>query len=113
MKLTIKDRYILLQLLPQTGTFSTIRAVDKVRKALAPSPEEVKEYKIHDAVTPDGKPTVNWDKELDDKEVDIEIPAAGFEVLKDAMKKMDTEGKLPVPWVETLEKLDAIVQAPK
>ena len=46
VKLNIPERYLLIQIIPQTGNFETMSTIEALTKVLYPSEVEVKKYEI-------------------------------------------------------------------
>ena len=46
IKLNIPERYLLIQIIPQTGNFETMSTIEALTKVLYPSEVEVKKYEI-------------------------------------------------------------------
>ena len=100
MKLNIRDRFVLLNILPPEGDFSTVKIVHRLRQDLAPSEKEFKDYNIQ---TKDGQ--VMWDDAVDKKRgpKDVEIGGKAFSIIEEQFKKLDKEKKLTEGHISTYE----------
>lgn len=89
MTLTIKERFILLHVLPKEGNLTTLRIVRELRESLSFSEKEHADYKIkfHE------NGMVTWDETCDFKK-DIPIGNVAMSVISDQLKKMDREKTL-------------------
>lgn len=88
MPLTVKDRLVLLNILPETGDLTTIRIVRELREALSFSEAEHADLQM----VQDGG-MVRWvEGAIPDKAVDIG-PKAG-DTIRAALGKLDKEKKL-------------------
>ena len=88
MKLSIKDRLVLLNTLPPEGNFATLKIVHELKMALAPSEEEAKAI---DLVQEAGQ--LRWNP-TKDVEKDVPIGKVARGVIETALKKLDAEKKL-------------------
>jgi len=94
MKLTFKERLGLASVLPEQGTFGTLRTVRKLREALEFTDEEVEKYKLH-AVSVPGNTIWSWAPEFKDTRVEIDIDLPGQAFIIAELKKLSAEGHLP------------------
>jgi len=83
MKLDIRERLVVSGLLPPEGNFITLKIIQKLREALAPTEKETKDWEIQVDVN-----QYKWDG-TKDTTVDIAISEAGREMIVDALKKLD------------------------
>ena len=88
MKLGIPERVMLLGLLPAQGSIVTLRVVNELRAALSFSEKEISKSKIQQ----EGD-KIQWDPKVDPQK-EVTIGDAASTVIKDALKKMDTDGTL-------------------
>ena len=88
MKLSIKDRIVLHNILPSEGSFVTLKIVRDLREALGFSEAEVAEFEIRQEGA-----DVHWNA---DKAVDkeVEIGPAAAQVIRSALSKLDQQQKL-------------------
>jgi hypothetical protein len=92
MNLSVGERYVLLDVLPKEGTYTTLRVVNKLREALSFSEEEIKTYQITETPMPGGAVAVKWDVRASD--ADIVIGEKATDLIVESLKKLDKEGKL-------------------
>ena len=86
VKLDVRERLVLLSVLPQEGNFVTLKVVRELREGLSFNEDEIKQYKF---VQVEGR--VTWyDKAEQVKE--IEIGEKAMDIIKEALKKLN-EGK--------------------
>jgi len=88
MKLILLERLKILQILPAEGNFITLNIVQKLREALSPTEKEFKDFEIVDK---DGQ--ISWN-EKGREEIEIEIGEKATDIIVEALKKLDEEGKL-------------------
>ena len=91
MKLNIKNRLILLQILPSKGNLSDMVEVMELAKKLKLSDEEQEliSYKIDDSNN------FYWDPDKD-FEKDFELNSDKIKILKDTINKLDEENNIPL-----------------
>jgi hypothetical protein len=88
MKLCVKDRIVLLGILPATGDFLTLKIVRQLREALSFSEEETKSLKLSN----DGQ-QVKWEAEADPMK-DIQIGEKAMDLIVASLKKLDEKKEL-------------------
>jgi len=88
MKLEVRERLVLLSILPEQGNFITLKVVRKLRESLSFSEEELKTYKF---VQEEGR--VSWDDKAEQSKL-VEIGTQAKIIIQDALKKLDEEKKL-------------------
>lgn len=91
MKLNIKNRLILLQILPSKGNLSDMVEVMDLAKQLKLSDEEkvLINYQIDDSNN------FYWDPDKD-FEKDFELNSDKIKILKDTVNKLDEENNIPL-----------------
>ena len=88
MQLKLSERFVILQIIPEEGSFATLKIVNDLRLVLSPSEAEFKEFEI----TQEGD-MLKWNlKGEEEKEIAIGEKAA--DVIVDALKKLDKDKKL-------------------
>lgn len=92
MNLSVSERYALLALLPAEGTFTTLKIVRKLRESLSFTEDEIKLYNLKENVSPDGQLRVSWDANA--AEAEIELGEKATDLIVEALKKRDKEGKI-------------------
>lgn len=98
-KLTLSDRLILLDILPQTGTYITMKILREFKEQLSFSEEELKNYEIK--LEEDGK--VSWNPIHMTETKDFSIGDTMHSIIKTAFKKLDDEEKLRAEHLELYE----------
>jgi len=104
MKLGIKERILLLNLLPAQGDFTTMKAIQNLRDGLIFTEDEVGRFGIKQ-----DDQRIIWDVAVDE-DVEIVIGPVGNTVVIDALKKLDEEKRLIADHLELWEKF---VENPK
>lgn len=99
MDLTIRERIILLSILPKEGNYAMLKILTNLRMSLAFTEEEVKEWKI---VTNPKSGQTTWDGDAEASEVPIGEKAT--DIIVDAFKKLDRENKLTEEMIDTYER---------
>ncbi len=88
MELSILERIILMGILPSEANYLTHKIIVNLKLELAPDEKETKEYEI---VEKDGNVFWNPKKERAKK---VEIGEKAHEIIHNALKKLDEEGKI-------------------
>ena len=86
-KLTLSDRFAILNILPTEGNFATLKIVRKLREQLSLTEAEIKEYKVlqrDDQIT--------WAK--GDKTTEMTFGEFAEGLIKERLKKMNEANKL-------------------
>ena len=86
-RLRIKERLVLLGILPETGNLLTIRIVRELREALSFSEAEYEDVQMQR----DGE-QIRWQEPENPRP--IEIGAKGQEIIREALAKLDKDEKL-------------------
>ena len=91
MKLGMRDRFVLLNILPPEGDIATIKIVHRLRQDLAPTEQEFKDYNI---VQKEGQ--VMWDDAMEKKRGPQEkkIGPKAFMLIEEAFEKLNKDKKL-------------------
>ena len=90
MKLTIEERYAIIQLLPTRSSFSTMSGIKKAEDILYPSEAEVKKMKIREVLTGD-KNQILWDKKEGSKQINIPLGEIVCELIKQKLESLDKD----------------------
>ena len=98
MKLNIKERLVLLGVMPVEGNFLTLKIVRQLREDLSFSEEELKQYKFNEE-----QGRITWD-ESQEQPKDVPIGKEGKRIIRDALEKLDREEKLREDHVSVFEK---------
>lgn len=96
MNLTVMERVVLFNLLPEKGTFTTVRAVHDLRMALPLTEEERDTCGFQE-----NEQGVGWQTDF---EADIPINVEQFRVCKEALTGLDRRGELTLQHVSLYEK---------
>ena len=97
----MRDRFVLLNIMPPEGDISTIKIVHKLRMDLAPTEKELKDYKIRQT---EGQ--VVWDDAMEKKRGPQEkkIGPKAYIMIEEQFKKLNDEKKLTEGHLSTYEK---------
>lgn len=101
MKLGLNERFVILQILPQRESLSTLRIVRSLQMDLAPSEEETKKHNIRDDVDADGNPIIAWDT---DSGKDIEFGEKACEIVKAGIEAVSERGEATLELLDLYEK---------
>ena len=103
MKLSVRERLGLLEMLPQEGGYSALKALRRAKEALAITPEEAKDFDFIQTPVAGGKFSFTWDTE---KEKIREIPLDEYttDTVRDILVKKEKEGKLSEQTFDLYEK---------
>lgn len=88
MKLNVKDRIILSNILPVEGDFRTMKTIQQLRDALLFNEQEVKRFQVKTEAQ-----QITWDASKP-TEVEIAIGELATEVIVDRLRELDKEKKL-------------------
>ena len=98
VKLTIKDRLIIPNILPSQGGLVTQRISKDIRKKVQFSQDEIKKFNMRDVQLPGGGQSVAWDTVRKETNAEtgetVEVPVEGIEIevtFTEAEKKMLSE----------------------
>ncbi len=83
MKLDVRERFVLLGVLPQEGNFLTLKTLRDLQDKLSFTEEEHKLYKF---VEKDGR--VTWSDDVEQSK-EIEIGEKATDIIVEALKKLD------------------------
>lgn len=125
MKLFIKDRMMLMQVLPEAGNLADMLMVRKLQEKVGLTAKDHEKFKLRVGTKPcecavggqansecpicKGKGevpvegTVQWDQKKD-QGLDIEFRGPETALIVQALKKLDAEGKLTLQFVDICEK---------
>ncbi len=97
MLLNVKQRLLLLNILPDEGTYDTLKIVRDQQNLLSFTEEELKRLKIRR----EGD-MYQWD-EAADEPVDISMGEMASNMIKMALRRLDSEGQLKVEFLPLYE----------
>ena len=97
----MRDRFVLLNVLPPEGDVTTIKIVHRLRQDLAPTEQEFKDYKI---VQKEGQ--VMWDDRVEQKKgaQEKKIGPKAYIMIEEAFEKLNKEKKLTEGHLDTFLK---------
>lgn len=101
MLLSVRDRLMLLNILPPEGDFITLRIVRDLKRELSFSEQEIKDLKIVSEPN-----VVRWDEkaEAEQGEKEVEIGSKATAIIVDVLVRLDKEKKLMEGHVSLYEK---------
>lgn len=101
MRLSMRDRFVLLNILPPEGNIATIKIVHRLRQDLAPTEKEFKDYKITQ-----NEGQVMWDDAMEKKRGPQEkkIGPKAYIMIEEQFKKLSDEKKLNEGHLMTYER---------
>lgn len=102
MELTVKDRIVLLGVLPKEGDFKTLKQLRVFKEKLAFSDEEQKDLSFKQQ--PDGNITWNEPVKGELQSWDIEISDTAMALIVEALKAADKQKRLNVDTFSLYEK---------
>ena len=94
MNLSIKERLIILNILPNQETYANMLVVRDLKAQVGFSEEDHRHFEI---VEEDGN--VTWNPEKTETK-DIAIGITAFEVIKKAFRKIDSDGGITVDFMD-------------
>ena len=96
-ELGIRDRLVLLAILPAESGLATIRIINDMRLALAPTEAEFGDLQMEQIDT-----NLRWNVEAEEAAGprSFEIGAKGQEIVRAALKKLDDDKKLTTDHIE-------------
>ena len=96
MELSVLERLVLLQILPDSGSYMTIKIVRQLREELSFSEDEHEKLNFQQ----EGQ-QVKWDGELDKK---MAFGAKARNIIVEALEKLDDEGQVGEQHLSLFEK---------
>jgi hypothetical protein len=97
MKLNVKDRIILLRILPVEGDFRTMKTIMDIRNKLLFSDTEVKDFGLVQENN-----IYRWDS-ASETGIDVEISELANDVIVGSLRELDASGKLTAETVPLWE----------
>lgn len=102
LNLNVKDRLTLIAILPTSGKITDLVEVMEIIKKIKFDKEEKEQIQYKEE---DGK--IQWNTELEiDKNLDFSFEQVG--VIKNAIKKLDDEGKITLAILDTCLKFNKL-----
>lgn len=100
MKLSIKERILLSQILPKKGRLIEMSLANSIAKKVMMQSSEIEDYEIKD--TDNGGVTWNPKKAID---IDVEFTISEREILKGAVNKLDESGEISIDLLPLCDKI--------
>ena len=101
MKLNVRDRVILLSVLPREGDILSLKILRKLREDLSFSEDEQRLFEFKQDLE---RGQVSWDPKCTDAEKEVMIGVRGLEIVKEALEELNKQKKLHVDMLELYEK---------
>ena len=98
MELNLKERLMLLNIMPKHGDITTIRIIQDLQRSFAPTEEEFAEFEIKQ----EGNHYSWGDKGNKPKE--IKIGAKGLDIIRGELKRLDKAKQLTADHVDIYKK---------
>jgi len=98
MILSVQERVVILSLLPNEGSYATLKILNQLRMGLSFTEDELKKWGIID-LPKEGR--ISWEE---DGETEIPIGEKATDIIVDALKKRDAAGTLPMQALGIYEK---------
>ena len=98
MELDVRERLILISVIPQEGNFVTLKVIRGLQGALSFSEAE---HKLYNFVESDG--TVTWDDKTEQVK-EVEIGEKATDIIVEALKKLDESKQLKLEHYSLYEK---------
>ena len=102
MKLNVKERLLLLSILPRESDFVTLRIVKNLQTDLSFSEDEVKTYGFKTEAV-NGQSVTTWNPS-NDSEKEVNMGEKASDVIVEALRKINNEKKLTMEQLELYEK---------
>ncbi len=99
MKLSILERLVLGNILPQKGNYTTLIAVKEIKDKIVLTLEEIEKYKI----AADEQQT-RWSKEGENYEIDVEFGKTLSVIINEALQKKNNGNELTQEMISLYEK---------
>jgi hypothetical protein len=101
MKLTVLDRLIINQFMPERGGLITMRLVRNMRDRFAFSSEEISELELKDES--DGR--ITWNSKKERESIDFKFTQEEISILKQRVDEVDKEGNITLELLELAIKI--------
>ena len=102
VKLSVLNRILVSGLLPAEGDFITLRVLRGFKAKIGFTEQEITEFQIRSAQTPDGKSVSTWNSQLA-KDVDYELTEMEEKFIVDGLKELNKTKKLNEQHIELCE----------
>ncbi len=105
MKLEVHERLAILQILPTTGDYASLKTLRRAREMLSFTAKEVKFYKITSGIGPDGEPQTLWDPQKAKEQVkDIPVDEFTTNLVKKSLAELEGKQALNEQTISLYEK---------
>jgi hypothetical protein len=101
MKLTIADRVMLLNVMPQEGSILTLRVIRELQTELSFSDKELEELKI---VNNPATGVISWPVENNDVTKEVLFSATRWNIIKTELEKRNNQNKLALNLIPLYER---------
>lgn len=99
MELKLKDRFILVQLMPQVGSLKDVKLSKVLTEKLLPTEKEVEEYKITQ-----NEGVISWSQE-GDTPIFFEMSEDEIALIKKQFIKLDQDSQIDTSHEEIIDRL--------
>ena len=103
MKLNVKERINLMQILPAEGNFVTFKILADLRAELSFSEKEIKDFKIVQHLNEQGQGRITWDDKKE-KEKEVFFGPQALIIVKAALQNVDKVCKVTADNVSLFDK---------
>mgnify|MGYP006921364737 CR=1 FL=1 len=103
MKLNVKERINLMQILPAEANFVTFKILADLRAELSFSEKEIKDFKIAQQLDEQGRGRITWDDKRE-KGKEVFFGPQALLIIKTALQKIDKDGRVTIDNVSLFEK---------
>ena len=107
VKLSLKERFKLIEIIPQEGDITTIKTIRVLREELSPTEEEQEKFDMKVSQNESGSIVVTWDekKELDEFGLgSFDFTNKEISVISTALSKLNESKKLTEDYIDLYDK---------
>ena len=101
MKLTMRERLLILNILPEQGGVATIRIAHELRQSLAPNEEEWEKFDFRQGEDDPGM--LFWRQDIP-QETEVEIGKKALKLIKEALEKVDENEGVTIDLIPLFDK---------
>jgi hypothetical protein len=102
MQLSVVERILALSVLPESGSLVTVRIVQDLKRALGFTEEEHAALKFQEVRADGQPPRLTWQPSVGETEIEIGVKAES--IVRDALTKMDAEGRITAEYLSLCDK---------
>lgn len=99
MELNIRERYVLIGVIPERGNFETMSTIESIQKLLYPSEKEVKEFGIKQEAE-----AIRWNQK-GELSVEIEFSETQLTLIKKTLETLSEKDNLSMSQYQIFKKL--------